>query len=119
MKLDLNYRETDWWFWAVIALGIWVGVLGVPWGYPAALAVSVLNLLYYIARDGSIASFEVQIREVWLFFVAVAYFVAGMGWLFYLLAFGMVMVVFFNHCTIALVLSKMPWNQGAPGLRSH
>lgn len=67
--------------------------------------------VYFIARDRSLTSFPVQVREVWLAFMLIA-MLPGMGWLYLLLFLGMILVVFFDRCGIARVLVLMPWNQG-------
>ncbi len=111
MKLTVKHQTPDWWFWAIICAAIGLGLIGLPWGYPAALAVSVANLIYFIARDRSLTSFPVQVREVWLAFMLIV-MLPGMGWLYLPLFLGMTLVAFFDHCGIARMLVLMPWNKG-------
>ena len=111
MKLSIKYNEIDWWFWAVIGATIGLGLIGVDWGYTVALMVSAANLVYFVARDQSLVSFPVQVREVWLVFMLIA-MLPGMGWFYVLLFVGMILVVFFDRCGIARVLIFMPWNKG-------
>ena len=111
MQLTVKYQEVDWWFWALIGAGIGLGLLGLGWGFKIAFWVSMANLLYFIMRDRSVFSFPVQVREVWLAFVLLAY-LPMLSWLWYLLFIGMVLVVFFDRCGIARVLVLMPWNKG-------
>ena len=111
MKLSVKYRDLAWWLWLAIGLGIAVGLAGWHEGYLAATAVSALNLLYYIAHHRSLISFAVQIRIVWLAFMAIALW-PPLWWLFIPLFLGMVLVVLFDLCGIARVLIKMPWNKG-------
>lgn len=111
MKLSIKYNEIDWWFWAVIGATIGLGLIGVDWGYTVALMVSAANLVYFVARDQSLVSFPVQVREVWLVFMLIA-MLPGMGWFYVLMFVGMILVVFFDRCGIARVLILMPWNKG-------
>lgn len=111
MKLSIKYRNTDWWFWLAICLGIGGGLAGWRAGYLVCAAVSALNLLYFIVRDRSLVSFPVQVRLVWLAMVLPALWPV-LEWLFVPLFVGMVLVVLFDRCGIARVLVKMPWNRG-------
>lgn len=110
MKLNIKYQEIGWWFWAVIMVGIGLGMLNFKWGYPIALVVSAANLVWFVISDRSLTSFSVQVREVWLVFVLLA-FLPPLWWFWYLLFIGMVLVVFFDRCGIARVLVLMPWNK--------
>ena len=110
MKLKIRYQYADWWFWLVIGLSIGVGLAGWRESYWVCAAVSALNLIYYVARDASLTSFPVQVREVWLALVLVALW-PPLWWLFIPLFFGMILVVLYDHCGIARVLIKMPWNR--------
>lgn len=111
MKLNIKYRNTDWWLWLAIGLSIGGGLAGWPAGYLLCAALSALNLLYFIVLERSLHSFPVQVREVWLAMVLAALWPA-LEWLFIPLFLGMVLVVFFDRCGIARVLVKMPWNRG-------
>lgn len=112
MKLTIRYHDLDWWAWLVIGLGIGMGLIGVPGAFFVVLAVSVLHLAYYMVKEHSVRTLDVQVREVWLVLVLLAMW-PPLWWLFILLFIGMVMVVLFDRCTIALVLNLMPWNKGA------
>ncbi len=111
MKFSIKYQELDWWFWAVIGATIGLGLVGFSWGYTVALCVSAANLVYYVAKDKSLVSFAVQVREVWLVFMIIA-MLLGVMWFYLLLFIGMILVVFFDRCGIARVLILMPWNKG-------
>ncbi|WP_137701649.1 hypothetical protein [Marimonas lutisalis] len=111
MQLTMKYNEIDWWFWAVIGATIGLGLIGMDWGYTVALVVSIANLGYFIVRDQSLVSFPVQVRAVWVAFMLVA-MLPAMGWFYFLLFVGMILVVFFDRCGIARVFILMPWNKG-------
>ena len=113
MKPAIKYNDPEWWFWAAITLGLVLGLFGLGWGYWLAAIVSAVNLAVYAIADGGLSGMRAQVRLVWLGLVALAWLVPGLGWLFYLLVLGMVMVLVFDRCGIALVLGKMPWNKPA------
>jgi hypothetical protein len=113
MSFKINYQDPEWWFWAVSLVAIAAGLLGLGWGFTVTLWVGFLNLVVYAAIDRSLTTMRVQVRAVWLGLVLIASFVTGLGWLYYALFIGMVLVVFFDRCGIQLVLGKMPWNKRA------
>ena len=110
MKFAIQYQDRAWWFWMAITLSIGAGLAGWREGFYVSVAVSALNLLYYIFHDRSLISFSVQVRAVWLAFVLIALW-PPLWWLFIPLFLGMLLVVLFDRCGIARVLIKMPWNK--------
>lgn len=112
IALKIKYTDPEWWFWAFILVAIGTGLAGFGQGFTIALAVSVLNLVVCAAIDRNAATMRVQVRAVWLVLVLIAHYLPGLGWLYYALFLGMVLVVFFDRCGIALVLGRLPWNRG-------
>lgn len=110
MKLSIRYQSLDWWIWLLIWIGIGVGLAGIPEGYFAAVALSAVNLVYAIAKDKSLVSFPVQVREVWLVLIAAALW-PPLWWLFIALFIGDFIYVLFDRCGIARTLILMPWNK--------
>jgi len=108
--LKIRHHNLDWWLW--LTTGVFIGGnLFADWkqAYNVVTIVSVFHLLLYILRDGSLVSFPVQVRWVFLGLVLIG---TRQRWLQSILLGGMVLVVFFDRCGIGKVLVRMPWNKG-------
>ena len=104
-------RDIWWWYWFVTFFFIVAAVAGWSPGYGAVILLSALQLGHSFARNGSVASFPVQVRLVYF---AITLFGAWSGpryYVFVLLLVGTFMVVFMGRCSIALMLKGMPWNR--------
>jgi hypothetical protein len=114
MKLKLNPKDIRWWFWLVTLAFIITALLGWFTAYYVVIAISALQVVFFLAQEKSLSAFPVQIR--------VAYFALtlfglwpGVGVVIYLiLLLGTIMVTFFGRCMIALGLKYMPWNKERP-----
>ena len=113
MKLKIDVRSIEWWFWTVTLVFIIAALSGWSPGYGAVIAVSLVQMVFIGARTGSAFSFPSQVRIVYFAYTLLGLWDAGRVYCYALLAAGTVMVVFFDRCGIALVLKLMPWNRGA------
>ena len=113
MKMMIDVRSIEWWFWAVTLAFIVAALSGWTPGYSAVMVVSCVQILFISARTGSAVSFPSQVRIVYFAYTLLGLWEAGRFLCYVLLAFGTVLVVFFDRCGIALVLKLMPWNRGA------
>jgi hypothetical protein len=112
MKLKIDVRSIEWWFWAITLLFILVALAGWTPGYAAVIVISLVQTVFFVARTGSAASFPSQIRIAYFIYTLLGLWEAGRVYCYLLLAVGTAMVVFFDRCGIALVLKLMPWNKG-------
>ena len=113
MKLKIDVRSIEWWFWAVTLVFIIAALFGWTPGYKAVIVVSLVQILFIAARTSSAFSFPSQVRIVYFAYTLLGLWEAGRFLCYVLLAVGTVLVVFFDRCGIALVLKQMPWNKGA------
>lgn len=112
MELRIYPRDIRWWFWAVTLAFIAFAIAGWSTAYAVVIAISALHLTYFVAKEGSLSAFPVQIRLVYFASTLVG-MLPVVRWAFYLLLLiGTVMVTFFGRCAIALLLRRMPWNDG-------
>lgn len=110
MKLAINLKSLEWWFWFVTLVAMIVGLSGQVVGFYGVILVSVVQFIYFTARLG-FAAFPTQVRFVYGLFTIIALFDPTR--LFYwALLVGTVMVTLFDRCIIARVLVHMPWNKG-------
>jgi len=112
MKLKIDVKNIEWWFWTVTLVFIIAALSGWMPGYGAVIVVSLVQTVFIALRTGSAFSFPSQVRIVYFAYTLLGLWVAGRFICYVLLALGTVMVVFFDRCGIALVLKLMPWNKG-------
>ncbi len=112
--MDLKTGSTDirWWFWATTLAFIVAALAGWTPGYYAVMAISALQVLFFLVQEKSFAAFPTQIRLVYFGFTLFGLWPELRWFFFALLLLGTVMVTFFGRCAIALVLKQMPWNRG-------
>lgn len=112
MKLNLDFKNPFWWFWAVTLAFIVAAVAGWTPGYYIVMAISAIQVLVFLVRERSAMAFPTQIRIVYFALTLTGLWPAGRLAFYILLLLGTIMVVFFGRCSIALLLKHMPWNRG-------
>jgi hypothetical protein len=114
MKLTIRSTDIRWWFWAVTLVFIIAALVGWSPAYFMVMAISAVQVLFFLAQEKDLLSYPVQIRLVYfaltLFGLWPTILVRLVIYLVLLL--GTIMVTFFGRCMIALVLKPMPWNRG-------
>ena len=113
MELAIETNKIDWWFWAIILAFIVIALIGWVPAYYIVMAISGIQVLFFIQRDGGWA-FTTQVRLLYFAVtLPVLWALIRFPW-FILLLLGTAMVTFTGRCALALILKKMPWNQGLP-----
>ena len=112
MELKINVKNIRWWFWAITLAFIVAAVAGWPLGYYVVMAISAVQVLFFLAQEKSLTAFPTQIRVVYFAFTLFGFWPQVRLVIYIILLLGTVMVTFFERCSIALVLKYMPWNQG-------
>ncbi len=110
MKLKLDFKSLEWWYWSVTLVAMVAGLAGVIQGFYLVIIVSVFQFAHFTISRG-FSAFPTQVRFVYGIFVIVAFFDPTRIF-YWLLLVGTVMVTLFNTCFIARVLILMPWNKG-------
>lgn len=107
------YREISWWYWAVTATLLIIGLSGRFEAFYLATALSAVQIVHFRLREGSFAAFPVQVRVAYTGLLALALW-EPMNWLFWIPAIGTPAQVLFGYCTLARCLSLMHWNRREP-----
>ncbi len=121
MKLAINLKSREWWYWALTLVCMLVGLSAnymsgdeMPqisaYGFYGVIMISVVQTIEYILLKGVFA-FPSQVREVYTLFVIIALFDPTRIF-YWMLLVGTIMVTFVGRCIIARVLVMMPWNKG-------
>ena len=109
MKLKIDFKSLEWWYWFVTLIAMITGLSGIVEGFYVVILVSVIQFFHFTFSRGFTA-FPTQVRFVYGIFVIIALFDPTIIF-YWLLLFGTVMVTLFDTCFIARILILMPWNK--------
>ena len=109
MKLKIEIKSLEWWFWFVTLIAMIAGLSGIIEGYYLVIFVSVIQFIYFTTKR-SFSAFPTQVRFVYAIFTIIALYDPSTI-LYWALLVGTVMVTLFDTCFIARVLIMMPWNK--------
>ena len=112
MDWQTSSSDIRWWFWASTLAFIVAALAGWTPGYYVVMAISALQVLFFLAQERSLAAFPTQIRLAYFGFTLFGLWPELRWFVFAVLLLGTVMVTFFGRCAIALVVKRMPWNRG-------
>jgi hypothetical protein len=108
--LMIEYRSVSWWYWLVTVGFLTAGVLGYSQGFLLAIGLTLIQLIHFIAREGSATAFPVQVRLGYLLLLLVA-LPAPLQWIYWIPTIGTWAQVLFGYCTMARTVSLLPWNR--------
>jgi hypothetical protein len=111
--LMIDYKELSWWYWLVTACFLTAGVAGYPIGFSLAIALTMVQLIHFTIREGSVAAFPVQVRFWYLVLLLVA-FPEPMRIIYWIPTVGTWAQLIFGYCTMARCVSLLPWNRREP-----
>ena len=109
MKLKIDFKSLEWWYWFVTLIAMITGLAGIVEGFYVVILVSVIQFIHFTTSRG-FTVFPTQVRFVYGIFVIIAIFDPTLIF-YWLLLIGTVMVTLFNTCFIARILILMPWNK--------
>ena len=111
--LMLETKELGWWYWLVTAGLLTYGVLVDPLGLWLAVGLTVINLLHFAVMADRLIDFPVQVRFFYLLLLLAA-LPEAMRWLFWIPMIGTWAQVLVGYCTMARLVSLLPWNRNEP-----
>jgi len=112
MKWSPKPADVRWWFWPITLAFMIAALAGWTPGYYIVIAISAVQVLYFLIQEKSLSAFPTQVRIVYFGFTLFGLWPAARIVMIGLLALGTIMVTFFGRCVISLGLKPMPWNQG-------
>jgi hypothetical protein len=105
----INLTDWTWWAWTITTVLLIVGLCGFNPAFVVAMAVTAGQGIILLVRDRSPAAFSVQIRAAYLLLMLISY-PSPMRWFYWLLLLGTIALIVFGYCTMARLLSLLPWN---------
>ncbi|MFW6379011.1 MAG: hypothetical protein ACOCY2_00390 [Guyparkeria sp.] len=109
----LNVTDVGWWYWLVTAMLLSYGLSIDPIGLLLAVGLTVINLGHFALRADRLIAFPVQVRFFYLLLLLVA-LPEAMRWLFWVPMIGTWAQVLVGYCTMARLVSLLPWNRREP-----
>ncbi len=107
------YREFSWWYWAATDVLLFLGLAGHTEAFLLAIALSAVQIVHFRWRTGAFAAFPTQVRVAYTGLLLLA-LLPAMRWLYWIPAIGTLAQVLFGYCTLARLVSLMPWNRLEP-----
>lgn len=109
----INVKDLSWQYWFVTACLLTAGLAGQPLGFPLAIGLTAFQLGHFAIRERSVTAFPVQVRFWYLLLLLVA-FPTPMQIVYWIPAVGTWAQLIFGYCTMARLVSLLPWNRSAP-----
>jgi len=106
----LEYKKDSWWFWVVTAIFLSLGVAGVPVFFKWAIALTVVQIIYFSVKLQSVSSFPMQVRVCYLGLLVVSQ-PKMLQWLYWVPTIGTWAQVLVGYCLMARIVSMYPWNR--------
>jgi hypothetical protein len=107
------YRDFSWWYWAATDVLLFLGLAGHFDAFYLAIALSAVQIVHFRWRTGAFDAFPTQVRVAYAGLLLLA-LLPPLRWLYWIPAIGTAAQVLFGYCTLARLLSLMPWNRGEP-----
>jgi hypothetical protein len=108
-----NGRQLRWWYWLATACLLAASLCGWDAGLWFTTAFVAAQAAHYAGRAGSVRAFPVQTRIAFLALLAAGAW-PPLGFIHWLQLAGTCVTVSFDYCTLARIMSLMPWNRTRP-----
>jgi hypothetical protein len=109
----IEYRDVGWWYWLLTACLLTIGVSGNSAAFLFAIGLTVVQLLHFVIREHGISAFPVQVRFWYLMLLVVA-LPEQLQLIYWIPAIGTWAQIIFGYCTMARLVSLLPWNRNEP-----
>ncbi len=106
----IEYRAISWWYWLVTVCFLTAGVFGWPTGFQLAIGLTVFQLIHFAIREHSITAFPIQVRLGYLLLLLIA-LPEKLQLIYWIPMIGTWAQVLFGYCTMARMVSLLPWNR--------
>lgn len=109
----IRLNDYTWWLWFVTATCLILGLLVTPAGIWAAIGLTVIQTVVFLAKERSFKAFPVQLRVAYLVLLLICLW-PPLTVLYWVPALGTYALCFFGYCLMARCLSLLPWNRTSP-----
>jgi len=113
MNMMTRTQEMSWWYWPATGLLLAGALADCPLGFAPAIGLTVVQTLHYLAREGSVTAFPVQVRIGYLLWMLAGLW-EPLGFFHWIQLAGTTASVLVDYCPMARMLSLLPWNRRSP-----
>lgn len=109
-----RFNDIKWWYWLATAMLLAAYlVAGLTTPIFAAIALTAVQLVHFVARERELAAFSVQVRAAYLGLLMIGLYpsLVVIHWIQLVGTWAMVLV---GYCPLARALSLLPWNRRQP-----
>src|SRR5690554_3227294 len=107
MKFIIDFKSIYWIFWFVTLVFIIAAISGCSPCYYVVMAISFIQVLFFVIKEKSLIAFPTQIRITYFLITLFGLWQEVRLYVFILLLLGTIMVTFFERCSIAAMLKYM------------
>lgn len=113
LATPINGRRLRWWYWLATACLLAASLSSWHAGLWFTTAFVAAQAFHYLAREGSVRAFPVQTRIAFLALLAAGAW-PPLAFIHWLQLAGTCVTVTVDYCTLARIVSLMPWNRTRP-----
>lgn len=106
----IEYKASSWWYWLATVCLLTAGISGWATGFQLAIGLTVIQLVHFGIRERSLTAFPIQVRMGYLLLLLVA-LPQPLQLIFWIPTVGTWAQVLFGYCTMARMVSLLPWNR--------
>jgi hypothetical protein len=111
-------RGLVWWYWLLTGVALGASLAGGNAGLTVAIALTTLAGIHLGLRSRSMVALPVQVRAAYLGLLLLGSW-PPLRALHWMQLAGTAVVLVFDYCVLARLLSLLPWNRRAPLTRAR
>jgi hypothetical protein len=111
-------RGLVWWYWLLTEVALGASLAGGKAGLTVAIALTILAGIHLGLRARSMVALPVQVRAAYLGVLLLGSW-PPLRALHWMQLAGTAVVLVFDYCVLARLLSLLPWNRRAPLTRAR
>ena len=102
-----------WMYWLLTDVLLIGALVGWSEGFAPVIALCGIQALHFLYREGRLIDFPVQVRIAYLFLLLIGQW-EPLIFILWLQAIGTTVELLFGYCTLARLMTLMPWNRTRP-----
>ena len=115
MRLKIRYTDIHWWFWAATLVFIIAALAGWTTGFYVVMAISAMQVLFFLVQEKGLNAFPTQIRVVYFAMTLFGFWPDVRLFIYAVLLLGTIMVDLLRSLRHRAHAQSDALESGAPG----